>query len=70
MLTAGYYAITYMGFAAPYLMTLASGATSYAVLLLIASGLAVLTAGVVRHGAQPQSERRAQAVRGASVGNH
>ncbi len=70
VLTAGYYAITYMGFAAPYLMTLASGATSYAVLLLIASGLAVLTAGVVRHGAQPQSERRAQAVRGASVGNH
>ncbi len=64
VLTAGYYAVTYTGFAASYLMTLASGVTSYAVLLLIASGLAVLTAGVVRHGAQPQRERRAQAVRG------
>jgi MFS family permease len=64
VLTAGYYAVTYTGFAAPYLMTLASDATSYALLLLIASGLAVLTAGVVRHGAQPERERRAQAVRG------
>ena len=64
VLTAGYYAVTYTGFAAPYLMTLASGATSYAILLMIASGLAVVTAGVVRHGAQPERERRAQPVRG------
>jgi hypothetical protein len=46
-LTATFYVFTYLGFAAPYLMTIASGATSYAVLLLIASGLAFLTAAVV-----------------------
>ncbi|HTX10434.1 MAG TPA: MFS transporter [Solirubrobacteraceae bacterium] len=67
-LTAAYYALTYIGFAAPYLMTLASGAASYAVLLLIASGLAVLTAGVVRQGAKEVGERRGQPV-GARLGN-
>jgi hypothetical protein len=70
VLTAAYYAFTYIGFAAPYLMTLASGATSYAVLLLIASGLAVLTAGVVRRGAMQQAEPAPQAVAGARLGNH
>jgi hypothetical protein len=70
VLTAAYYAVTYIGFAAPYLMTLASGATSYAVLLLIASGLAVVTAGVVRQGAMQQAERAPQAVPGARLGNH
>jgi Major Facilitator Superfamily len=68
VLTSSYYAVTYIGFAAPYLMTLASGATSYSVLLLIASGLAVLTAGVVRHGAMEVGERRGQPVPGASAG--
>lgn len=46
-LTAIFYVFTYLGFAAPYLMTIASGAASYAVLLLIASALAFLTAAVV-----------------------
>ncbi|HKO28561.1 MAG TPA: MFS transporter [Solirubrobacteraceae bacterium] len=46
-LTATFYVFTYLGFAAPYLMTVASGAASYAVLLLIASALAFLTAAVV-----------------------
>jgi MFS transporter len=47
-LTATFYVFTYLGFAAPYLMTIAAGAASYAVLLLIASALAFLTAAVVR----------------------
>jgi Major Facilitator Superfamily len=46
-LTATYYACTYLGFAAPYLLALAAGAVSYAVLLLITAALAVLTAAVV-----------------------
>jgi hypothetical protein len=45
--TATFYVFTYLGFAAPYLMTVAARAASYAVLLLIASGLAFLTAAVV-----------------------
>jgi len=47
-LTATFYVFTYLGFAAPYLMTLAAGAASYAVLLLIASGLALFTALALR----------------------
>jgi MFS transporter len=46
-LTATFYVFTYLGFAAPYLMTVAAPAAGYAVLLLIASGLAFLTAAVV-----------------------
>ncbi|HSC04693.1 MAG TPA: MFS transporter [Solirubrobacteraceae bacterium] len=46
-LTATFYVFTYLGFAAPYLMTVAAGAASYAVLLLLTSGLAFLTAAVV-----------------------
>ncbi|HJS96152.1 MAG TPA: MFS transporter [Solirubrobacteraceae bacterium] len=46
-LTAIFYVFTYLGFAAPYLMTVAASAASYAVLLLITSGLAFLTAAVV-----------------------
>jgi len=51
-LTAVYYAVTYIGFAAPYLITLAAKAAGYDVLLLIASGLALLTAGLVGRAAQ------------------
>ncbi len=47
-LTATFYVLTYLGFAAPYLITVAATATSYAVLLLITSGLAFVTAAVVR----------------------
>jgi MFS family permease len=51
-LTATFYVFTYLGFAAPYLIALAAHATTYAVLLVIASGLALLTAGVVRAAAR------------------
>jgi hypothetical protein len=51
-LTATFYVFTYLGFAAPYLIALAAHATSYAVLLLFASGLALLTAAVVRAAAR------------------
>jgi hypothetical protein len=51
-LTATYYVFTYLGFAAPYLLTVASNAASYAVLLLIASGLALLTALGIRQAAR------------------
>jgi hypothetical protein len=46
-LTAIYYALTYLGFAAPYLLTLGAHLTTYAVLLVIAAGLALGTAGLV-----------------------
>jgi hypothetical protein len=49
-LTATFYAFTYTGFAAPYLFALAANVTSYAVLLLIAAALAVLTAAFVDRG--------------------
>lgn len=51
-LTATFYVFTYLGFAAPYLIALAAHATSYAVLLMFASGLALLTAAVVRAAAR------------------
>lgn len=47
-LTATFYVFTYLGFAAPYLMTVAATAASYAVLLLIASGLAFFTAALIK----------------------
>jgi MFS family permease len=46
-LTATYYVFTYFGFAVPYLMALAAHTISYPVLLLIAGGLAIVTALVV-----------------------
>jgi hypothetical protein len=46
-LTATFYAFTYLGFAAPYLLAVAANATSYAVLLVMASGLAIFTALMV-----------------------
>lgn len=56
--TAIYYAIAYLGFAAPYLFALAANLASYTVLLLIASGLAVLTAVTVRRAdAEPAGTR-------------
>ncbi len=47
-LTAIYYVLTYLGFAAPYVLTLAAGLASYTTLLLITAGLALLTAVWVR----------------------
>lgn len=46
-LTAAYYSVTYLGFAAPYLLALAAHAASYPVLLSIAATLALSTAPVV-----------------------
>jgi hypothetical protein len=46
-LTAVYYALTYIGFAAPYLLTLAHGLAGYPSLLMITAALALITAGVV-----------------------
>ncbi len=46
-LTAAYYALTYLGFAAPYLLALAAHVASYPALLLISAALALSTALVV-----------------------
>jgi len=42
--TAVYYSLTYLGFAAPYLLALAAHLASYALLLIILAALALLTA--------------------------
>jgi hypothetical protein len=52
-LTAIYYVLTYLGFAAPYVLTLAAGLASYTTLLLITAGLALLTAVWVRLQGRP-----------------
>jgi hypothetical protein len=52
-LTAIYYVLTYLGFAAPYVLALAAGLTSYTTLLLITAGLALLTAVWVRLQGRP-----------------
>jgi hypothetical protein len=54
-LTATFYVFTYIGFAAPYPITVAAKTAGYDVLLVIASGLALLTAGIVRRAAQDQT---------------
>ena len=46
-LTAHYYALTYLGFAAPYLLAVGAHTASYAVLLAGAAALALATAAVV-----------------------
>ncbi len=46
-LTAAYYALTYLGFAAPYVLTLAAYVASYSTLLMIAAGLALSTAVLI-----------------------
>jgi len=47
-LTAIFYVLTYLGFAAPYLLALAAHLTSYTTLLLITAALALVTALWVR----------------------
>lgn len=49
-LTAVFYALTYLGFAAPYLLTLAAGVAGYPVLLALTALLALATATGVRRG--------------------
>lgn len=46
-LTPVYYALTYLGFAAPYLLALAARAASYSALLAVTAALALGTAGYV-----------------------
>jgi predicted MFS family arabinose efflux permease len=46
-LTAAYYALTYIGFAAPFVLALAAHVTTYPILLVIVAGLAAATAAVV-----------------------
>ena len=47
-LTAAFYTLAYLGFAAPYLFALASGFASYVLLLLVAGALALTTAARVQ----------------------
>jgi MFS family permease len=54
-LTAAYYALTYLGFAAPYLLALAEKVASYPVLLTIAAALALSTAQVVARRSAPRA---------------
>jgi hypothetical protein len=54
-LTAVYYALTYLGFAAPYLIALGAHVTSYSILLAIAAALALATAGLVTRSGQARS---------------
>ena len=49
-LTAAYYALAYLGFAAPYLLALGTHLAAYSILLAIAAILALCTAALVSHG--------------------
>jgi hypothetical protein len=49
-LTATYYALAYLGFAAPYLVVLAAHLASYAILLAVAAALALGTAALITRG--------------------
>jgi MFS family permease len=51
-LTAAFYVLTYLGFSAPYLLSLASGAVGYPLLLAITAALAAVTAALVHRGAR------------------
>lgn len=57
-LTAVYYALTYLGFAAPFLLALAAHLTSYPVLLTITAILALGTAAQVAHRSAQHAESR------------
>jgi hypothetical protein len=55
-LTAAYYALTYLGFAAPYLLALDAHLASYPVLLSISAALALSTAAVAARGSTQHPE--------------
>jgi MFS family permease len=57
-LTATYYALSYLGFAAPYLISLGAHVASYSTLLAIAAALALVTAAVVTRQRVPSSGAR------------
>jgi Na+/melibiose symporter-like transporter len=52
-LTAAFYTLTYLGFAAPYLLALGARITSYTLLLAVAAGLALGTAALVTRRSEP-----------------
>jgi len=54
-LTAAYYAITYLGFASPYLFALATHLAGYPTLFAIAAALALATAAIVSQPGQEPS---------------
>lgn len=56
-LTATFYAVSYIGFAAPFALALAANVASYTVLLLIACALSILTAVLVRSAAVSTEQR-------------
>jgi Major Facilitator Superfamily len=62
-LTAAYYALAYLGFAAPYLIVLATHLASYALVLAAVAALALGTAGLIN---RPAARMAAQA---AAAGN-
>lgn len=67
-LTAAYYALTYLGFAAPYLLALAAHLASYPFLLTIAAALAFSTAVLVaRRFAKQLEPQRPDTFHGAGV---
>ena len=67
-LTAAYYALTYLGFGAPYLLALAAHLASYPVLLAITATLALITAPVVaRRSAQHPENAREEVLMRTSV---
>jgi hypothetical protein len=55
-LTAAFYVMTYLGFAAPYLLALASHVAGYPLLLMIAATLALGTATVLSRRVDPRPE--------------
>jgi hypothetical protein len=58
-LTAVFYALAYLGFATPYLLTLASPLASYRTLLLIIAAVALTSATVVAGTGRPASDAAA-----------
>ena len=60
-LTAAYYALTYVGFAAPFVLALAAHVAGYPLLLSITAALALATAATVARGSARQSEFALQA---------
>jgi hypothetical protein len=51
-----YYALTYLGFASPYLLALAAHGADYSLLLVIVAGLALLTTALVGRSGSRISE--------------
>jgi hypothetical protein len=67
-LTAIFYALTYLGFAAPYLIVLGTHLASYAVLLAVTALLAVGTAALITRAASGEQAASGQAASGQAAG--